>query len=143
MPKFLTSTTSIMKSLGTIGISNDQIEKAGLIKLSESSIQEVAMVQKRTSDHTDSSYDKSHLNGLAKDANLAHTTEVVMNARPEIQGYLLLAGGAALILFAFGFLPMIKWLVVASGAALLLWGVVRSNIIGRTAQMIDRYRSRK
>lgn len=91
----------------------------------------------RTSEH-----EKTH-NGMAKDTTFTVTTEKVIHARPEIQGYLLLAGGGALILFAFGFLPMIKWLVVASGVVMLLWGVVRSDIIGATARSIERYRSRK
>lgn len=97
------------------------------------------MVQHRRT----SEQETTHTNGIAKDTTFSATTERVMHARPEIQGYVLLAGGAALVLFAFGFLPMVKWLVVAAGAAMLLWGVVRSDVIGSIARTIDRYRSRK
>ncbi len=101
------------------------------------------MVQKRTSENETGHHESSHVNGIAKETQFTRTTEVVMHARPEIQGYLLIAAGAALMLFAFGLFPMIKWLVVAAAAALVLWGVVRANVVGHTAQLIDRYRSRK
>lgn len=100
---------------------------------------EVVMAQ-RTGQHEET----THTNGLAKDVNF--TTKAVTNqlkGHPVIQGYALLGGGIALVLFAFGFLPILKWAIVAAGAALAVLGVVRSNIVESTANLIDRFRSKE
>ncbi len=82
-----------------------------------------------------------HTNGVAKDASFAKTAEVVKR-HPELQGYILMAAGLALTLFAFGIAPILKWAIVAVGVVTLLAGIVQSNIIARIANSIERYRTR-
>jgi hypothetical protein len=83
-------------------------------------------------------------NGLAHgiDTSVKSAAKTVSGWRPELQGYAMLAAGAALLLFAFGFFPMIKWVIVAAAVGLLVWGTVRSDIFAKTSHFIERLRAK-
>lgn len=93
------------------------------------------MAQQRTSEH-----ETTHTNGLAKDTNFAQTTAKAMKGHPVLQGYALIAGGLAVLFFALGLLPALKWAMVAVGAIITLWGIGRSDLIERIAQFMNRFK---
>lgn len=92
--------------------------------------------------HRPSERETKYTNGLAHDveADITKRANTMMTGHPQLQGYLLLAGGAALLLFSFGFFPILKWVVAAAGALLFAAGIVRSNIIESISNFIKRFR---
>ena len=89
-----------------------------------------------------SEQETSYTNGLAHDMEMEITKSAnkMVTGHPEVQGYLLLVGGAALLLFSFGFFPILKWAVVAAAVVMMLAGNVRSNVIESISQFIQRFR---
>jgi len=80
-------------------------------------------------------------NGLGSDVNLRAAAQA-MDKHPVLQGWLLLGLGAIIILFTFGFFPILKWALFASGIALSLWGVHKANLIETTANVINSIKKR-
>ncbi len=92
--------------------------------------------QQRPSEH-----EKRYTNGHAHDMEMELSKTANKIARyPELQGYIMLGAGAVLLLFSFGFFPVLKWAVGAVAVMLMLAGIVRSNVMESISHFIERFR---
>lgn len=55
--------------------------------------------------------EREHTNGYSHDMDIRKTASKMVEGHPEVQGYLVLAGGVALLLFSFGFFPYLNGLL--------------------------------
>ncbi|MBA3752373.1 hypothetical protein H0X06_06325 [Candidatus Dependentiae bacterium] len=70
--------------------------------------------------------------------------ERLLNTRsPEMQGYLLMGGGALLLLFSLGMFPILRWVIVAASIGMIIVGAMRSNAMTTVSDYFERMRSRR
>lgn len=89
-----------------------------------------------------SEHKKHEENGLAAAAEFRAEATRQMDKHPVLQGWLLLGLGAVLILFSFGYFPILKWGIFAAGIALALWGINKASLIEKTQHLIASIRKR-
>lgn len=85
--------------------------------------------------------EKKYGNGIASDIDLRSAARQ-MERHPVLQGWLLLGTGAVLVLFSFGYFPLLKWAVFAAGVALSLWGIHKADLIAKVSHLFESLRNR-
>jgi len=80
-------------------------------------------------------------NGLASDINLRSAARQ-MDRHPVLQGWLLIGLGTILVLFSFGYFPLLKWAIFAAGIGLSLWGIHKADLVNKAVSLWQSFRKR-
>jgi large-conductance mechanosensitive channel len=73
-------------------------------------------------------------NGLAQGVENLKST---ISHRPELQGWLLFSGGVVLLLYGFGLLSIVNYVIIALGIYLVLYGGYRAHFAHRAKEVFN------
>lgn len=81
-------------------------------------------------------------NGVAHNVDFRAEAARQMDKHPVLQGWLLLGLGTILILFSFGYFPLLKWGIFAAGVAFALWGINKADLVEKVSHLYASIRKR-